>query len=306
MIALGLAALAGLTACDEAESAPRCAQLGTPVSQPAAAEPSGESERGADVSLDAVVWMQRSVEYDAVTTQTYAMATRMLDVALADPGWTAAPQEQGEVKGKTPAIVLDVDETVLDNSPYAAWLMRTKRDFESGTFGAWCEAAQADPIPGALEFTRYADSKGVDVFFVSNRDASAHRGTLANLRAHGFPVDEAGERLMLRGEQPDWGSDKGTRRASVARDHRILLLVGDNLGDFVDGAKADASARKSLWDANTDRWGTAWIMLPNPDYGTWEHPIYLGPDGEAQRLDTLQQRQEKLTALRAWQGPASP
>jgi acid phosphatase len=252
-----------------------------------------------DVSLDAVLWMQRSVEYDAVTSMAYATATRMLDVALADPGWTAAPAEQGETRGKKPAVILDVDETVLDNSPYAAWLMQTHRDFESDTFNAWCEAAQAESIPGALAFTRHAADKGVDVYFVSNRDAPAHAGTLANLQERGFPVDEAGERLMLRGEQPDWGSDKGTRRAEIAKDHRILLLIGDNLGDFVDGAKADTPTRHAAWEAHADAWGTAWIMLPNPDYGTWEHPVYATKE----RLDASQQRAKKLSALTAWSGP---
>lgn len=290
-------ALTLTSACEEPDPPPACASVGSPPPTPAAGADAPTPAH--DVSLDAVVWMQRSLEYDAVTTAAYGNAKRMLDVALADPAWTAAPEQGDDARGKKTAIILDVDETVLDNSPYAAWLMRTQQDFDPTTWSAWCAAAEAEAIPGAVTFTQYAASKGVDVYFVTNRDREAEPGTLANLRRHGFPVDEAGERLMLRGERPEWTTDKGTRRALIAEDHRILLLVGDNLGDFVDGAKADAAARRALWDAHADAWGTAWIMLPNPDYGTWEDPLYA----TTQRLDAAQQRDKKLAALKAWAGP---
>src|SRR2546430_9381648 len=60
--------------------------------------------------LNAVLWMQRSVEYKASELTAFALARIRLDHALADPTWTAAPKQQtGANPSLPPAFILDVD-----------------------------------------------------------------------------------------------------------------------------------------------------------------------------------------------------
>ena len=129
-------------------------------------------------------------------------------------------------------------------------------------------------MPGALEFARHAEQRGVRIFYVTNRRASNEPWTRDNLAARGFPVDPDGGNVLSLDEEPGWGSDKLTRRAHVARGHRVLLIVGDDLNDFVSGARADPEARAVLARRHPTWWGTKWIVLPNPMYGSWEHSLY--------------------------------
>jgi acid phosphatase len=290
-----LAATLVVGACGDPAARSPSAALDVPEQpEPAAADGVGDEHS----SLDAVTWMRLSAEYEVITQSTYAAAKRSLDLALQDPEWTASLEQSGEFSKLKPAVILDVDETALDNSPYAAWRIKHQRPFEAEAWNRWCDAARADPVPGALDFTQYAAGRGVTVFYVTNRDAPAEKGTLKNLLDRGFPVDAEGEQLMLRGEKSDWASDKGTRRRVIGEGHRILLLIGDNLGDFVDGAKASDEQRDQLVQQNSEYWGTRWFMLPNPDYGSWEDPIYDSPD----ELPLAEQTRKKLDALQTWDG----
>src|ERR1051326_4687767 len=70
-------------------------------------------------NLNATLWTQRSVEFKGNAMTVYALGKVRLDEALADKKWTAAPVEQkGDYQNLPPAVVLDLDETVLDNSAY--------------------------------------------------------------------------------------------------------------------------------------------------------------------------------------------
>lgn len=198
---------------------------------------------------------------------------------------------------KPPAIVLDVDETVVDNSPYEAWRIRAGKPYDSASWADWVASAQAKAIPGAPEFIARAGALGFRVVFITNRTCPAdgpfgpdglHAAcpqkaqTLANLaRVLGRAV--APGDLMLRGDRADWAdSDKSARRLAVASTHRIAMLVGDDLNDFVPRAKYDEQAQEK-------RWGRSWVPIPNPTYGSWGDPL------------TLRQRYEALTP---WSGPA--
>lgn len=258
----------------------------TPVAAPAAA-PAGAPVVGAHENLHAVLWVQTAVEFRAATLQAYARARQQLDAALADPAWTAALEQGGDVSRLPPAVVLDLDETVLDNSPFQARAIqaqvaeraagRPSEGFDAAAWDAWCAEARAGAIPGAVEFLRYARTRGVTPFFVSNRSADLEPATRRNLAALGIEVDDAPDTVLLRRERPEWAaSDKTARRTAVARTHRILLLVGDDLGDFVpsDGTVQSRAARLAPDEA---RWGTQWIVLPNPMYGSWERAILTGP-----------------------------
>jgi len=250
--------------------------------------------------LNAVLWMQRSVEYKASALTAFALARIRLDQALADPNWTGAPKEQaGAYQSLPTAVILDIDETILDNSGYQAWMALKGTTFDPKTWNAYVNTVTSLPIPGALEFARYADSKGVKVFYVTNRTAEEEPATRKNLEKFGFPMGGTADTMLMTGKQPDWGSAKGTRRAHVARSYRVLLNVGDNFGDFVDEYRGSETERLKVLEQHKDRWGREWIMIANPSYGSFEsapfgHDFKL-PDGEKRRL--------KRGVLDAWPGP---
>ena len=176
-----------------------------------------------------------------------------------------------------PAVILDIDETVVDNSYFQARTVRDNTSFTSEAWAAWVNEASATPIPGALAFTRQAAAAGVKVFYVTNRTAAEEAPTRANLAKHGFPVADDVDTVLTRGERPEWqASGKGPRRAHVARDYRILLLIGDDLGDFVVNASGSVAERRQRTAPNEEWWGQRWIMLPNPTYGSWERALTAG------------------------------
>jgi acid phosphatase len=244
--------------------------------------------------------MQRSVEYKASALTAFALARIRLDQALADPNWTGAPKEQaGAYQSLPTAVILDIDETILDNSGYQAWMALKGTTFDPKTWNAYVNTVTSLPIPGALEFAQYADSKGVKVFYVTNRTAEEEPATRKNLEKFGFPMGGNADTMLMTRKQPDWGSAKGTRRAHVARNYRVLLNVGDNFGDFVDEYRGNEAERLKVLEQHKDRWGREWIMIANPSYGSFEsapfgHDFKL-PDGDKRRL--------KRGALDAWPGP---
>jgi len=221
--------------------------------------------------LDSTLWVQTSAEYGALTRQIFQLATLRLEEALADPAWTAALEQEATAgAGLPPAVIVDVDETVLDNSPFQARLVVEGTDFSGPRWQAWVSKAEAEPVPGAGDFLAHAQARGVTVFYVTNRDHQLEKATRANLLAVGFPVDASRDVVLTSGEH-GWNSDKSPRRGEVAKTHRILLLVGDDLNDFVAGARAKApEPRRELAEENRERWGRGWILLPNPQYGSWE------------------------------------
>ena len=182
----------------------------TPVEP--AAEPAEPPENRDDIL--AVTWVQTSAEVDALALSVYRSARPALDLALEDPQWTAALEQTGDLTGLTPAIVVDVDETVLDNSPYQARLVRDGGHFSGDTWGAWVDEAAALPIAGAVGFLSEAKSRGVDVFYVSNRSVSQEEATRKNLAAHGFPDAEDLEHFLFR--PADGDRTKTTRTSGSA------------------------------------------------------------------------------------------
>lgn len=242
-------------------------------------------------NVNATLWMQTAAEYRALALQTYAQAARQLKEALRDPLWSGALENQPASLGLPPAVVLDLDETVLDNSRYQAQdIFKCNTEFNDKTWDAWVARAEAEAIPGALAFVNLARSLGVGVFYVSNREClrrSPESGpcpqeaeTIRNLHRLGFPA--APDRLLLKGERTDWGSEKESRRREIARQYRILMMIGDDLGDFLPnvrqgGTHGNVSARKALVEAHADWWGTRWHMLPNPTYGSWYNILGQSP-----------------------------
>jgi 5'-nucleotidase (lipoprotein e(P4) family) len=272
---------------------PGCATVpGPPTTAPAAV--------AADDNLNAVVWMQTSAEYAAVAEQTWRAAAERLEAALADSAWDAlAPADRAgaPLAGLPPAVIVDVDETVLDNSPYQARLVRDGREFDDDSWDGWVAEAQAQPVPGALGFARAAAARGVTMIYLSNRTEAQQQATLANLRALGFPVGEGdvfhGKGTVVAGCTQAGSSDKTCRRRLVARQYRVLMQFGDQLGDFVAGPDNRPATRRALLDAHRGWFGARWWMLPNPSYGAWQ-PALFGDDWRLPRPDRRRALRDSL------------
>ena len=196
--------------------------------------------------LNPTLWMQTAAEYRGSAVQTYAAARRALDVALAKP--SSLP----------PAVILDLDETVLDNSRYAARMIAQGKPFSFGSdWSAWVSESASDAIPGARDFLVYAQSRGVTPVYITNRTADMEAATRANLEKLGLPL--AADTLLLRAQGGP--TDKSARRAAVAARYDVLLFFGDDVNDFTPRAALDESSAP---------WGTRWFVLPNAIYGSWK------------------------------------
>jgi len=235
-----------------------------------------------------VLWVQTSVEHRALCRQTFLAARAQLQTALADPNWTAALEQQPGRSRLPPAVIVDIDETVLDNSPFHGTLLKTGHSFSTELFRQWVEAARAKALPGAVAFTQAAKALGIEVFYVTNRSADEEQATRLNLAREGFPVADKVDTVLMRKERPEWLWDKTTRRAAIARNYRILLLIGDDFNDFVSGARTSIGKRLDLSEKYQAHWGTRWFVVPNPTYGSWLGAIYdyewgMTPDEKRQR-----------------------
>ena len=235
--------------------------------------------------LQAVLWMQHAAEYKALSLQAYNIALLRLEEALQDKQWTAALEQTGNYQHLPPAVILDADETVLDNSPYEAELILTGTTYNEQSWTRWCEEARATALPGAVEFCQQAHARGVTIFYVTNRRDPLREVTRANLQALGFPLEKDLETVLTRSD----AADKGARRSQIAQTHRIVLQIGDNNGDFASAfTRGSQSLRDSLVFRYKDFWGTKWIVLPNPVYGDWEGALinyqYALPETEKLRL----------------------
>lgn len=247
--------------------------------------------------LNATLWTQTSVEFKAASMASYKLAELMLDKALADKNWTAALEQGDNYQDKPTAVILDVDETVLDNSEYEAWLIKANTNYSSKTWGPYVDAAISKPIPGSKEFIDYAKSKGVEIFYVSNRKAPGEAGTRKNLADLGYYVNDKIDTVLLRGETEEWGSAKNTRRAHVSKDYRVLLVLGDNLGDFVDAKDATPADRNEILAKYKDNWSSKWITISNPMYGSWEAASF----GYNWKASGEEKRKLKMEAMTYWE-----
>ncbi|MFI5320644.1 MAG: 5'-nucleotidase, lipoprotein e(P4) family [Myxococcota bacterium] len=290
---------------------------------PVPAQAAGAAVPAPADELLALSWQQTAAEYDALTRTVYALARHALDAALAQPDWDALPPEERArsgvaARGLPPAIILDIDETVLDNSPFAADLLRNPIDESlppsdyGAAFGerwqAWVDLSHATRIAGAKPFLDYAASRGVEIFYVTNREcapsepAACEEGaTCENLVEQRLPLKDCEQNLLLRNEQAPWLSDreKGSRRVEIGKRYRVLALFGDNLGDFVDGIYGGRAVRDALVCQHFAWWGERWFALPNPTYGSWVDAVdALGTRSFATRAErTALARQQKRDAL---------
>jgi acid phosphatase len=250
--------------------------------------------------LNAELWMQTAIEYRANCLTVYALAKLRLDEALADKNWTAYNQT-GSYQNLPPAVIVDLDETAIDNSAYEAGLVVNNTRFDPKTWDDWTRAEQAKAVPGAVEFANYAAAKGVKVFYVSNRNADQKEATRHNLGALGFPMGGNVDTLLMQKDKPEWSTGaKGSRFAYIAKDYRVLLMFGDQIGDFSDKYNTSLAERDKLFEALKGHFGHDWMVLANPAYGSFESAAY----GHDFKLSDDEKRSKKLGVLSPW--PAKP
>jgi 5'-nucleotidase (lipoprotein e(P4) family) len=272
-----------------------CSVAGTYFATSSGAQPAAAPQGTANVEYQAgaTLWMQKASEYRALAYQAYNLARLRLDQDL--DGKNKKEIVKSERK-KPRAIVVDIDETVLDNSPYQALNITTKRAYEKKNWYAWTGLKKAKPVPGAVDFLNYATSKGVKVFFISNRDQPYEQeSSVENLRIAGFR-DVSSDNVLLRPFDANGKpmSPKAPRRDMITQKYRIVLMMGDNLDDFSEIFESKSvSERFAVTDQNRDAWGKKWIVLPDAMYGTWENAIYgyknlSDADKTKARLDALE------------------
>jgi 5'-nucleotidase (lipoprotein e(P4) family) len=239
-----------------AEPAP-AAQAPTPVVDDAA--------QLTTMGADAVLWQHASAEYHRIAQQGYELARLRL------------AQNLRNTDGRPAAVIVDIDETVLDNSPYQVQAVALGRPFDQDSWSAWTNTASAKATPGALGFLKHAHEEGCAIFYITNRDVRERAATLKNLQDLGFPDADEAHLLLMEGT-----SDKTERRARVASTHRIVLLVGDQLRDFDERFKdRTVDHGRPLVDAMADTLSRYFILLPNPMYGTYRDAIQgKGTDAE--------------------------
>lgn len=230
-----------------------------------------------------IVWMQQSGEYQALAHQAFNTAKTAFDQAK-------------KTKGKKKAVVVDLDETMMDNSAYAGWQVKNGEDFTQETWTKWVNARQAAAIPGAVEFANYVNNHGGTMFYVSNRLENGERqGTIDDMARLGFPgVSE--KTLILK----DGKSAKSARYKTITdQGYDIVVYVGDNLNDFGDATYRKPNAeRRDFVAQNAKQFGTKYIVLPNPNYGDWEG----GLDSNYYKGDVKNKVDIRLNSIKAWDG----
>jgi acid phosphatase len=240
----------------------------------------------------AMLWIRTSAEFRSSSEGTYRSALQALRQGLADPMWSAEPLQTGDFGSLPPAVVMDIDETVLDNSE--AQMRMTLKGTCTAEFpavwDAWVAERRAPAVPGAAAFIREArelkDPAGrpVRIFFITNRECGTRAGsnlkcaqkadTLANLQSLGLDAPTLVTDMMVRWERPQWDGEKLSRRQQVAAQYRIVLNIGDDLADFIpDVRRQSLAVREQARCRHRDWWGTRWFMIPNPVYGSWQRAL---------------------------------
>jgi 5'-nucleotidase (lipoprotein e(P4) family) len=239
-----------------------------------------KEDRNNEYKLQAQVWTQNSAEYRALCYQAFNAAKINLDAIFFF-----------EKKYDKPlAIIADVDETVLDNSPYDGKLILNNTSYNRESWVDWGNLEIAKAIPGSLDFLKYASEKNIEIFYISNRYSEQLESTVNNLKKLGFPNAKKSN-VLLRND----GRSKSERRKSVFKNYEVIMLIGDNLSDFNDEFEEKLSTERTKYtdDLSSD-FGTKLIVLPNPNYGDWEsNGIFEGKSLSDDQKDSIRKSKIK-------------
>ncbi|MDQ6758111.1 MAG: 5'-nucleotidase, lipoprotein e(P4) family [Bacteroidota bacterium] len=206
----------------------------------------------------ASLYQQQSAEYKALCLQAFNIAHMRVDENL--HASSARPK----------AIITDIDETILDNSVYEVHQTLQGKDYESISWYQWTDKSAADTVPGAAAFLKYAASKGIEIYYITNREERERISTLLNLQKFNLPN---ADNVHLIPRQST--SSKELRRQQVSATHEIILLLGDNLADFsATFDKKSVDDRSQNVNSFASEFGNRFIVIPNPVYGDWESALY--------------------------------
>ena len=198
-------------------------------------------------------WHKNSAEYKALCLQAYNAAKNKLDIELS------------KNIDETLAIVADLDETILNNTPYNEMLIEENTSYNQENWSHWVNKKIATAVPGSLDFFNYADSKGVEIIYLSNRRVENYEPTKENLISLGFPFKESTQMLLRTNSR-----DKDERRKSI-ENYNIIMFIGDNLGDFDSTFfDKDNEERWEISKSKKEKFGDSFILIPNLIYGDWE------------------------------------
>ena len=230
-----------------------------------------------------LLWVKHAAEYEAVSRQVYQAAGLALPQLIEDQFWTALPVQE-DAEGLRPAIIFDMDETVVSGVDFQ---LTHERPYENWKHEEWSSSTSAVPVPGFTEFAIAARDAGVDLFFLTNRPCRPDTGSddpcpqeklaIEDVLETGIQTDA--DHVMLAFEQGDWTKEKAIRRQHIAKTHRVIMLFGDDLGDFIPCVRARPAApctepatkdsRKLAVEQFSSYWGNGWYVLPNPMHGSW-------------------------------------
>lgn len=260
VFALGMAYTPALAEDAKTEQKQQPAPAATPAPAAAAAQPQYTLKDLNEQLVMATLWVQTSVEYKALCQQVYNWVKVLVDKDLA------------EVKtDKKRIIIVDGDETTIQANTYEAFVIDKDQEYPTGWY-EWVASATGEPIPGAVEGLNYAASKGVETYYVTNRKIDKEfQGTLDNLKKFGFPNVDAEHVVYRQVGQPD---DKLQRQLDLEKKHHLVVYVGDDFNDFPLGThKKSLDERSKAFAESKDKWGSRYLMLPNPMYGSWEKTL---------------------------------
>lgn len=245
--------------------------------------PKEEKTKLTDQQLMADLWFQTAGETKALYYQGYNIGRLKLDTALA------------KGTNKKTAIILDLDETVLDNSPYQAMTVKEGKTYPY-KWDEWIDKAESEALPGAIDFLKYAESKGVDIYYISDRRINQLDATIKNLE-HVDAPQATKEHVLLKDPQ-EKGKEK--RREIVSQKNDIVLLFGDNLSDFTDFDHKSVKERNNMVDETKEQFGDKYIIFPNPMYGNWESALY-DYNSDKSDQEKIEIRQKNLKTFEAKQ-----
>lgn len=202
-------------------------------------------------ALNANLWVQTSAEYRALCYQAYNAAFAKIKSAVRTD--------------KPLAIILDCDETVIDNMPLDSSFLDSDIVNQGPVFNEWVKNGIAGAMPGAYEFLNSVNDMGIEIFYITNRDEKYRADTVRNLKALNFPQADDSHTL-LRNEP----GGKESRFENIESKYDVILYLGDSAHDFPTGSyHKSVSERNEITDSNKNLYGVKYIMLPNPVYGDW-------------------------------------
>ncbi len=193
-----------------------------------------------------VRWVTQSLEYESICAQTYSLAY----IAL-----------ERQIKSTNrPVIIMDIDETVLDNSQYQVELFLQQKEYNSRSWDKWVLKEAAELVPGAKNFIlKYKQNPNSRIIYLSNRNAATLEATKNNMKKLGIYFEN--DIFLLRENNEDTKVIRrnevmsGAGRMQKYGPLKILAYFGDAMGDFPLGGGYEFARNK--------------FIFPNPMYGKW-------------------------------------